>query len=534
MKHKSILLLRTMIASTSNIHIVKYSKDPKTVKNARSSLIGNVVLAVMLAVLGGAFSYGMAFVAPVMVPVLVATVISFLSLILPIFKSNGYLYEYPEYDSLMSMPFSVKTVVADRFLLMYLKDLPWNVLFSVSALVGLCMAVQPGVWTIVSWIVLTPLIPLVPTVIVSLLGAFITGIGSNFRHKKLIQTILTFVLFIPLIFSRFIIDYLIRNDKVTEIMTQSSQALTGIEKAVPTVRWFAKATCEQDVLSFILMIVVSLGLYLAVVWLVSINYRKINSRLTSHATRRKGKKVVKSFKQKTPARSILFNDWKRITGSTVCATNLGMGAVVSIIAAVVLPFIRIEALASMMANGHEVDLTNFHMVWPVIIYFFVGMVPATVATPSLEGKSDWILKSMPVSKKTICKGRIGLNLLLNLLPAALAVIGGFISMRANALEYLTGLLLITAMCLFSSVYGMQCGLKYCRTDWKNEIEVVKQGRAVTFYLLPNMIATMVLVVLMIFFCATIGSIAGGLTLAAVYFLLMLLSLQSVKRLTGEK
>ena len=141
---------------------------------------------------------------------------------------------------------------------------------------------------------------------------------------------------------------------------------------------------------------------------------------------------------------------------------------------------------------------------------------------------------MPVSEKTICKGKIGLNLLLNLLPGSLAVIGGFIAMRANALEYLTGLLLIAAMCLFSSVYGMQCGLKYCRTDWKNEIEVVKQGRAVTVYLLPNMIGTMLLVVLMIFFCATIGSVFGGLTIAAVYFLLMLLSLQSLKRLMGKK
>ncbi len=533
MKHKSILLLRTMIASASNVHIVKYSKDPDSVKNARSSIIGSVILAVLLAGLMGAFSFGMAFFGfAAMVPVLVATIISFLSLVFPIFKSNGYLYDYPEYDSLMSMPFSVRTVVADRFLLMYLKDLPWNALLSISALVGCCLAEMPGAWTIIAWIILTPLIPLLPTVIVSLLGAFVTGIGSNFRHKKLVQTILTFAFTLPLVFSRFIINYLIQNDKIQAIMTKSSEALEGVSKVVPTVGWFAKATYGRDVLSFVLMAAVSLGVYFGVVWLISINYRKINSRLTSHATRRKGKKVVKSFRKKTPARSILFNDWKRITGSTVCATNLGLGAIVSLIAAVVLPFVNVNAIVSMMAGGQEVNVTNFHMVWPVIVYFFVGMMPTTLPSPSLEGKSDWILTSMPVSKKTICKGKIGLNLLLNLLPGALAVIGGFISIRANALEYLTGLLLITAMCLFSSIYGMRCGLKYCRTDWKNEIEVVKQGRGVTVYMLPNMFGTMILVALMIFFCAGIGSVAAGLAVAAVYALLALLAFQGLKRLTA--
>ena len=37
-----------------------------------------------------------------------------------------------------------------------------------------------------------------------------------------------------------------------------------------------------------------------------------------------------------------------------------------------------------------------------------------------------------------------------------------------------------------------------RLDWENEIEVVKQGTAVTVYLLPNMFVTMGLIVLVVF------------------------------------
>ena len=34
-----------------------------------------------------------------------------------------------------------------------------------------------------------------------------------------------------------------------------------------------------------------------------------------------------------------------------------------------------------------------------------------------------------------------------------------------------------------------------RLDWENEVEVIKQGRAVVIYMFPNMIAAMGLVVL---------------------------------------
>ena len=37
-----------------------------------------------------------------------------------------------------------------------------------------------------------------------------------------------------------------------------------------------------------------------------------------------------------------------------------------------------------------------------------------------------------------------------------------------------------------------------RLDWENEVEVIKQGSAVTIYMLPNMFVVMGLVVLVVF------------------------------------
>ena len=60
------------------------------------------------------------------------------------------------------------------------------------------------------------------------------------------------------------------------------------------------------------------------------------------------------------------------------------------------------------------------------------------------------------------------------------------------------LILGRVLCAFSTAWGCVCGIKHIRLDWENEIEVIKQGAAVTIYLLPNMFVVMGLLVLVVF------------------------------------
>ena len=72
-----------------------------------------------------------------------------------------------------------------------------------------------------------------------------------------------------------------------------------------------------------------------------------------------------------------------------------------------------------------------------------------------------------------------------------------VSARVPMLNTVLYLILGFALCAFSTAWGCVCGVKHMRLDWENEIEVVKQGTAVTVYLLPNMFAVMILVFLMV-------------------------------------
>ena len=528
--NKGFILFKTIFTSTSLLNIYRHSQDKKKRKKAIGSFIGIIVLSLTCILFVGSIAYAFAYFGyQQMVPIFVASIITLLSLIMTLLKSNSYLYGYKDYDLLMSMPFSVKTIVVVRFLLMYIKDLPLNFLISLSALIGYAVALNPGITTYLLWIILTLFIPLLPMSISSLLGVFIANVGSKFKYKKIALTILTFILVIPLFFLRFIIDYLIRNDKVGEVIEKSSQGLNSIAKVIPTISWFGKAINNNDILSILLSIIIPLIIFIALILIIGVNYRTINSRLNNIATRNNKKKTY-VYKQRSIIKTIAYKEFKRIIGSTTCSVQLGMGTVLCILVGTVLPFINLKKIIAGSAVEMPFDIASLALVWPLVIYFFVGMAPSSAVSPSLEGKNDWILKSMPVDAFEICKGRMLFNIYMNLIPGLYATLTGLFAFRAQAYEYILGIIMIIVLCLFSTAYGMRCGYKHVNLNWENEIEVVKQGTAITLYLLPNMFGTMIVISLMSVLAIMSNVLIGVAAIIFVYALLGLLCYKSVKRL----
>ncbi|MBP5310301.1 MAG: hypothetical protein J6Z05_06870, partial [Lachnospiraceae bacterium] len=149
-------------------------------------------------------------------------------------------------------------------------------------------------------------------------------------------------------------------------------------------------------------------------------------------------------------------------------------------------------------QGAPVTKEMLYPAVPFIIYFCVGMAATTAMTPSLEGKNYWIVKSLPITKKTLYQGKMLFNLYLTVPFTLFATICFCISMKTPFTTALLSLVLGLCLCALSTAWGCACGIKHMRLDWENEVEVVKQGPAVSLYLLPNMFATMALMVLVVF------------------------------------
>ena len=171
---------------------------------------------------------------------------------------------------------------------------------------------------------------------------------------------------------------------------------------------------------------------------------------------------------------------------------------------------------------------------PFIAYFLVGMMSTTTCSPSLEGKNYWIVQSMPIEKKTLYQGKMLFNMYLTVPFMLFTVICFSISARVPVINALLYIVLGIALCAFSTAWGCVCGVKHMRLDWENEVEVIKQGPGVAWYMLPNMFVVMILVVLMVFLGLRIDHKILALIFTVIAGVLALISYRRVLALAEKQ
>ncbi len=497
MNKNSILLLKTLLLSTSQRNIFKYSTDKKKKKRIVWGYIGTTILYAMLVAFGilicvGYGTYGFIEAAPVMC----ALVISLLAFLFTFFKTNGYLFNFKEYDMLMSLPFSSSTVAACKFLYMYLKSLPWYLSISLSMMIGYGIYAHPNFLIYPLWIILAFFLPVIPMLIAAFLGFLVARISAGFRKTNIIQTVLTMLIVILGFSLRFIIEGVFKNNKVEETLKKASDFTENASGIYFPARWFSDSVTKGNVLSALLLVATSALIFALVFFIVGRSYRNINSALKSHAASKNYK--MSGQKQRSVRQAIVFKEFKRMTGSTTYMTNAGVGPILAVLIGIVTLVAGFGRIVGLVVHDVNFDIGMLQPAIPFVIYFFIGMLATTACSPSLEGKNYWILQSLPVEKKTIYQGKMLFNMYLTVPAMALSTLCMCISAKVPVTDMVLYLVLGFALCCFSTAWGCVCGIKHMRLDWENEVEVIKQGSAVTIYLLPNMLVVMGLVVLVVF------------------------------------
>ena len=495
--HKTLILLKTLLRSTDPNNIYRHTEDKKKKKKIIWNFVGLICLYAMIMgysilVTIGFGSFGIIDSAPLMC----AFVISLLAFVFTFFMTDGSLFNFREYDMLMSLPFEAKTVAACKFVSMYIKSMPWYVSISLAMMIGYGYYARPSFIVYILWAVLSLILPVIPMLIASFFGFLIAKISAGFRKTKLIQTILTFIFIIFCFSLRFIIEGIFKNNKAESVLSTASEITGRAAGIYLPAGWFAGAVTELNFLDILLLAGVSALLFAAVFRLVGNSYRSMNSALRSHITNNNYR--MSAQKKHSVLNAIAFKEFKRMTGSTVYLTNAAIGEVLAALLGIAALVIGFNRIISIVTQGAPFDPSILQPAIPFIVYFFIGMIATTACSPSLEGKSYWIIKSLPIENRIIYQGKMLFNLYLTIPFMIFAVLCLCISAKVSAVNTILYLLLGISLCAFSTAWGCVCGIRHMRLDWENEVEVVKQGSAVAVYMLPNMFAVMGLLVLVVF------------------------------------
>lgn len=494
--NKGVVLLRALLLSTSGRNIYRHSTDP----GKRRRIVGNAVGALCLygllmaycaAMCVGYGRYGMAEA----VPITCALTISLLAFAFTLFKTNGYLFNFKEYDMLMSLPFEARTVAGCKFLYMYVKSLPWYLSISLAMLIGYGVYAKPPAPVYPLWLALSLLLPVIPMLAAALLGFVIARISAGFRRTNIVQTVLTVALVLFCFSLRFIIEDVLRNEKVQAALEATSAATIGAANVYLPARWFADAVARLSLPGGLLLVGASALLFAGAFRVVGRSYRRVNSALKSHAAARGFRMTVQ--KRRSVVWAIAFKEFKRMTGSTTYMVNGGMGVILASLAGALTLAVGPERIIRTVTQGAPIDVAMLRPAIPFIVYFFIGMVATTACSPSLEGKNYWIIRSLPIEPKTVYLGKMLFNLAMTVPFMAFSTLCLCVAGRTPIVDTALYLLLGLALCAFSTAWGCVCGIRHMRLDWENEIEVIKQGAAVAVYMLPNLFAVMGLTVLVV-------------------------------------
>ena len=405
------LLLKTLLLSTSQRNIYKHCKDKKKRTKIMWGMIGFTFLYLMIMAYSILMCIGYGSAGSIQaVPALCALTVSALAFLFTLFKTNGYLFNFKEYDMLMSLPFRTETVAASKFMYMYISSLPWYISISFAMMIGYGIYAHPSFLTYPLWVILSFFLPVIPMLVSAFIGFLIAKVSSGFRHTKMIQTVLIMIFVIFCFCLRFILEDIFRNNRIETVLEDTMEMTANAVKVYFPAGWFVNAVTKPDLISALLLIALSAVLFAIVFRIVGKSYRKINSAMKSHAASKKF--TMSAQKKRDVLNSVAFKEYRTMIGSTNYMVNGAMGEILAVILGVLTLFIGFDRIVDLVTNKAPFDHAVLQPAIPFIVYFLTGMFATTACSPSLEGRNYWIIDSLPIRKKQVYQGKMLFNMYL--------------------------------------------------------------------------------------------------------------------------
>lgn len=433
--------------------------------------------------------------------------------VLSIFETKSELFECKDNDLLLSMPIKPRDIVVSRIFTVLFYNYLTELIIMIPVMISYAMF-SGSVIGIFGGIYVTLTLPVIATSLSVGVGYLVHIISEKFARFKNLLVIFLSMGFMLVYF----VGYTALMENLEGIIENIDANFEEIAEAFSFVGVIGSVALFK-VLP--LIIYTLLGGCIAYITLrtVAKNYIRIITRTT------KSKRAVykeKTLAKKSPLVALSKKELGRFFSSPTYILNGGLGLVFQIAAAFMIAFggsdiIQIEAEG--MAEDPLLMESLTMMLAPIFIALLVfcqSMVMMSSSALSLEGKSLWILKSMPLKAETVllskCMPHLILGCASSLLSGIVVAIGAGVT-PAEAMLCITIPLAASVLFAFS---GIIINVLFPKFEFVNEAQVVKQSLATFLSMLFNM-----LVGIMVFIAAIVSMVIGYASVIMLAVLLIL-------------
>lgn len=394
-----------------------------------------------------------------------------LMFIFSVFASKNRLYEAKDNDLLLSMPIPPAYILGSRMSLLFAINFFTGILVAGPAVFMWFRAVPFNTAALVFVILLFLGLCFFALAISSLFGWLLSAASSRMRKKALFETVFSLA-FLAL----YLIGYSRINEIVQSLIANNAQIASSMSSIAPL--YWLGAGAAGDAVYFLLGLAFLLVPFAAVYYLLSRTFVK------AATTKKGGRKVkyeAKEQKASSVSKALLTREFRRFFSSSICIMNNGLGAIFIIAGAVAMLIYKGQLLSIF---GTDEFVMNFAMGAAVIVaVMLAGMVQPTSCSVSLEGKSLWVVQSMPVSPAAALLAKLKLSLILYIPPTALFMLSAIYTFSPSSeLAMLSMAVVLSAIVVMGEI-GLVINVNHPSLNWTTESQAVKSGVAVLISML---------------------------------------------------
>ena len=393
-----------------------------------------------------------------------------------VFSTYSTLYKAKDNEMLLAMPIPPGKLLSSKILIVYLTALLFTVIAMIPGLIVYWIySPRVTVISVVYSILLTLLLALFTTALSCILGWLVALVVGLIPNKQAGAVIFTVV---------FLGVYYFFYFRITKILQSMLLNIGSIEKTIsgyiyPIYKFGQGAVGDTG--AFLIFALIAIALFAVVYIILSRSFFGILTRTEKHRTK---VYVEKKTVSASPSRALLRKEFKRFLGSAAYMLNGAMGSLMMILAAVALIVFSkdIANLMSMLQLGEKMGeiaiLKYVPLAVGALLCFLASSNILTAPSISLEAKTLWLTKSLPVDTNKIFEAKKQLHIIMTAVPTAVLLIVTALVLKMSIVDAIYCAVLAIVFIYFCASAGLAIGLKLPNMNWTNETVAVKQGGAV--------------------------------------------------------
>ena len=382
-----------------------------------------------------------------------------------LFRIKNILFDFKDYDLLMSLPIKRTSIITSKIVSLYIVNLIYTLIIMLPGYFAYIL--EANMPNDVLFFLLLFTIPIIPILASSIIGIFLAWIASFFRNKN----IGSYVVNLLIIFFVLFISFKTSNLNEEEIVNQSVNMVNSFSNYYPFTTIFVDLLVSVKAINIIIYFVVPIFLMMIFIILINVVYIPLRNRLLRENV--KSNYEIKGYKKNSILKGLYLKEVKKYFSNSLYVINTAFPCIM-LIALIIMILLSKNSFFSNISNVidfKELIVTNIFL----IISMVCALSSTTHASISLEGKSLWIMKSIPVNSDIIFLSKILVNLTISI-PVIIinGVFFGFY-LKLPLVDLILLFILPFAYSLFTAVSGLILNLLFPKFDFDNEIRVIKQS-----------------------------------------------------------